>query len=124
FRVVLHHVSEGWKVADEIAAAKVPCSLINVDSPGGKLEARDLDLKTGAVLERAGVLVGFHTDDPVTDSRLFLRSGAFAARAGMTRVGTLKGLTQAGARILELDERIGTLEVGKDADFLILTGDP
>jgi len=54
FRVVLHHVSDGWKVADEIAAAKVPCSVIMVDSPGGKLEARDLDWKTGAALEKAG----------------------------------------------------------------------
>ncbi|MBJ06911.1 MAG: amidohydrolase, partial [Verrucomicrobiaceae bacterium] len=45
FKVVLHHVSEAWKVADEIAAAKVPCSIIYLDSPGGKLEARDLEWK-------------------------------------------------------------------------------
>jgi imidazolonepropionase-like amidohydrolase len=124
FRVVLHHVSEGWKIADEIAAARVPCSIINVDSPGGKLEARDLDWKTGAVLEKAGVLVGFHTDDPVTDSRLFLRSAAFAERAGMTRAGALKGLTLAGAIMLDLPERVGSLEPGKDADFIVLSGDP
>ena len=54
-RVVLHHVSDGWKVADEIAAAKVPCSVIVIDSPGGKLEARDASFKTGGVLEKAGV---------------------------------------------------------------------
>ena len=124
FRVVLHHVSEGYKVAEEIAAAKVPCSVIVVDSPGGKLEARDMDWKTAAVLEKAGVLVGFHTDDPVTDSRLFLRSAALAVRAGMTRDGALKAVTSAGARMLELQDRVGTLEVGKDADFLILSGDP
>ncbi|MSU64097.1 MAG: amidohydrolase [Pedosphaera sp.] len=124
FRVVLHHVSEGWKVADEIAAAKVPCSIIVLDSPGGKLEARDVDWKTGAVLEKAGVLVGFHTDDSVTDSRLFLRSAAFAVRAGMTRAGALKGLTLAGAIMLDLQDRIGSLEPGKDADFILLSGDP
>src|SRR5437867_850932 len=45
FRVVLHHVSDAWKVVDEIAAAKVPCSVIVVDSPGGKIEARDIDFK-------------------------------------------------------------------------------
>jgi len=74
FRVVLQHVSEGWKVAEEIAAAGVPASIIVIDSPGGKLEARDVAFKTGGILERAGVLVGFHTDDWITDSRFFLRS--------------------------------------------------
>lgn len=124
FRVVLHHVSDGWRVAPEIAAAKVPCSVIVIDSPGGKLEARDMDWKTGAVLEKAGVTVGFHTDDPVTDSRLFLRSAALAVRAGMTREGALRGVTLANAEILDLAHRVGSLEPGKDADFVILSGDP
>ena len=124
FRLVLQHVSEGYKVAAEIAAAGVPCSVIVIDSPGGKLEARDMDWKTAGVLERAGVLVGFHTDDPVTDSRLFMRSAALAVRAGMTRAGALRALTQAGAKMLDLEERTGTLATGKDADFLILSGDP
>jgi len=43
FRVVLHHVSEAWKVIDAIAAAGVPCSIINIDAPGGKLEAMNLE---------------------------------------------------------------------------------
>ena len=122
--VVLHHVSEGWKVADEIAAAGAPCSIILVDSPGGKLEAKDLSLETGAILEKAGVLVGFHTDDPITDSRLFFRSAAMAVRYGMSRGKALEGLTIAGAKMLRLQDRIGTLEQGKDADFIILSGDP
>jgi imidazolonepropionase-like amidohydrolase len=95
-----------------------------VDSPGGKLEARDLDWKTGAALEKAGVLTGFHTDDSVTDSRLFLRSAALAVRAGMSRRAALEALTVAGARMLDLEDRIGTLEAGKEADFIILSGDP
>lgn len=124
FRVVLHHVSEGWKVADQIAAAGVPCSVIVIDSPGGKLEARDLLLKTGGVLERAGVLTAFHTDDWITDSRVFARSAALAVRAGMTRTAALEALTIAGAKMLDLQERIGSLKVGKDADFIVLDGDP
>jgi len=124
FRVVLHHVSEGWLVADEIARSGVACSLINIDSPGGKLETRDFSWRTGGVLERAGVLVGFHTDDPVTDSRLFLRSAAFAVRAGMSTNAALVALTLAGAKMLDLQDRIGTLEPGKDADFVLLSGDP
>jgi imidazolonepropionase-like amidohydrolase len=124
FKVVLHHVSEGWKVADEIAKAGVPCSIIVVDSPGGKIEAMNLIMKTGAVLEKAGVEVAFHTDDWITDSRLFFRSAALAVRAGMSRNKALEGLTLAGAKMLELDKRIGSLETGKDADVIVLSGDP
>jgi imidazolonepropionase-like amidohydrolase len=124
FHVVLHHVSEGWKVADEIAKAGVPCSVIVIDSPGGKIEAMNASMATGAILDRAGVLVGFHTDDYITDSRFFLRSAGLAVRAGMSREKALYAMTMAGARILNLQDRIGTLEAGKDADFLVLTGDP
>lgn len=124
FRCVLHHVSEGWLVAKEIAAAKVPCSVIVIDSPGGKLEATRLSLETGAILDRAGVLVGFHTDDGITDSRLFLRSAALAVRAGMDRQKALEAVTIANARMLDMQDRIGSLTVGKDADLVILTGDP
>jgi imidazolonepropionase-like amidohydrolase len=124
FKVVLHHVSEAWKVAEEIAEAGVPSSIIIVDSPGGKLEAVNLLYINGAALEKAGADVAFHTDDWVTDSRLFLRMAALGVRAGMSREKALEGLTLAGARMLDLNDRIGSLEPGKDADFIILSGDP
>ena len=124
FKVVLHHVSEGWKVANEIADANVPCSIIQIDSPGGKLEAVNLIYKTGAILEKAGVDVAYHTDDWINDSRLFLRSAAFGVRAGMSIDKSLEALTLAGARIIGLEDRIGSLKPGKDADFIILSGDP
>jgi imidazolonepropionase-like amidohydrolase len=124
FRVVLHHISEGWKVADQIAAAGAPCSIILIDSPGGKLEAVNLSNKTGAILEKAGADVAFHTDDPINDSRLFLRNAALAVREGMSVNKALEGLTLAGARMLDLDDRIGSLETGKDADLVLLSGDP
>lgn len=124
FKVVLHHVSEAWMIPDEIAKAGIACSVIVIDSPGGKLEARDLLFKTGRVLDEAGVPVAFHTDDPITDSRLFLRSAAIAVRAGMSREKALAALTIEGAKMLELDSRIGSLTPGKDADFILLDGDP
>lgn len=124
FTPVLQHVSEGWKVADEIAKAGAPASIIMIDAPGGKLETIDVSFKTGGVLEKAGVNVGFHTDDYITDSRLFLRSAGLAVRAGMSRDKALYGMTMAGARMLGLDSRLGTLEAGKDADFIVLSGDP
>lgn len=124
FRVVLHHVSEAWMVAEEIAAAGVPSSLIVIDSPGGKLEAKNVAFKSGAALEAAGADVSIHTDDWITDSRHFFRSAALAVRAGMTRNGALHALTLAGARQMDLQDRIGSLEPGKDADFIILSGEP
>lgn len=124
FKLVLQHVSEAWKIADEIAKAKVPSSIIMIDAPGGKLETMDVSYKNGVALEKAGALVGFHTDDYITDSRLFLRSAGLAMRAGMSREKALYGMTMAGAMMLGMQDRIGSLENGKDADFIVLNGDP
>jgi len=124
YRMVLHHVSEGWKVADEIAEAGVKASIITLDSPGGKMEAVDLAYRTGAVMEEAGVDFGYHTDDGITDSRLFLRSAAFGMREGMSREKALESLTIANARMMDIEDRTGSLDPGKDADFIILSGDP
>lgn len=124
FKPVLHHVSEAWKVADQIAAAGVPSSIILLDAPGGKLETAEIRLSNGAALEKAGAAVAFHTDDGITDSRWFLRMAAMAVRAGMSRDAALDALTLAGARMLGLQERVGSLQAGKDADFIVLSGDP
>jgi imidazolonepropionase-like amidohydrolase len=124
FRPVLHHVSEAWKIPGELAAAGVPCSIITLDSPGGKLETVELRMENGAALEKAGVAVAYHTDDPITDSRLFLRSAAMGVRAGMSKQKALEALTLTGAKMLGLEKRVGSLEVGKDADLVVLSGDP
>ena len=124
FRIVLHHVTEGWKVADEIARANVPASITVVDAPGGKLEAVDARFELAAMLDRAGVMLAIHTDDYITDSRLLLRSAALAVRAGLPREKAVYALTLAGARLLDLQDRVGSLEAGKDADFIVLSGDP
>ncbi len=125
YRMVLQHVSEAWKVADEIASANIlGSSIIGIDSPGGKLEAINLLNINGAALEKAGAPVAFHTDDPVVDSRFFLRMAAFGVREGMSREKALEALTIAGARMMDIEDRAGSLEPGKDADFIILSGDP
>ncbi len=124
YRMVLHHVTEAWKVAEEIAEAGYPASIIVLDSPGGKLEAEHLYYKTGRVLEEAGVDFGYHTDDSVTDSRLFLRSAAFGIREGMSREKAVESMTIANARMMDMEDRVGSLEPGKDADFILLSGDP
>tara|TARA_R100001143_G_C3358741_1_gene134193 strand:+ start:316 stop:1617 length:1302 start_codon:yes stop_codon:yes gene_type:complete len=124
YRMVLQHVSEGWKVADEIAASGFPASIITLDSPGGKLEAINLLNKNGRMLEEAGALFAFHSDDPIVDSRFLLRSAVMAVKEGMSRDMALRALTINGAMMMDIDDRVGSLEAGKDADFVILSGDP
>ena len=124
FRLVIQHGTESWKLADEIAAAGVPVSITFIDAPGGKEETLDWSLEIGAILERAGVDVAFNTDDFITDSRLLLRAAALAVRNGMSRAKALEALTLAPARMLGLEDRVGSLEAGKDADFVVLSGDP
>ncbi len=124
YRLVLQHVSEGWRVADEIAESGAQASIIALDSPGGKLEAINLVNINGRELEKAGVDVAFHTDDPIVDSRFYLRSAALGVQEGMSRERALEALTLAGARMMDIEDRVGSLEPGKDADFIILSGDP
>lgn len=124
FRLVLHHVSEAIMVAEEIAEADVPCSVIMIDSPGGKQEAINLSFETGRVLDEHGVKVAYHTDDYITDSRYFFRSAALGIRAGLARDTALASLSLHGAEMMDLGGQIGSLVPGKDADFVILSGDP
>ncbi len=125
YRLVLQHVSEAWKVAEEIAASNViGSSVIGLDSPGGKMEAINLLNINGRELEKAGAPVAFHTDDPIVDSRFFLRMAAMGVQEGMSRTKALEALTITGARMMDLEDRVGSLEVGKHADLLILSGDP
>lgn len=124
YRLVLQHVSEAHKVAKEIAEAGVQASIIAIDSPGGKMEAINMFNTNGRELEKYGADVAFHTDDPIVDSRMLLRSAAIGVQEGMSRQKALESLTIAGARMMDIEHRVGSLEPGKDADFIILTGDP
>jgi imidazolonepropionase-like amidohydrolase len=124
YRLVVQHGTESCKVADELAKRHIPVSFTMVDAPGGKLETIDFDLGCPATLEKAGVKVAFNTDDPINSSRLIIRQAALAVRGGMSEEAALKGLTIYPAEMLDLGNRIGTLEAGKDADFIILSGPP
>ena len=124
FEPVIQHGSDAWKIADELAAAGVHVSVTLVDSPGGKEEVLDASLGTAAVLSAAGVDVSLNTDDPVLDSRRLLRYAAMSVRYGMSEAKALEALTLAPARALRLDDRLGSLSPGKDADFVILSGEP
>ena len=124
FELVLQHCTEGYRVADELARKKIPASLTLVDSPGGKAEVMGLLEENAAILDRAGVKVAVNTDDFITESRFLLRTGSIAVRGGMPEAAALRALTLHPAQMLHLDRRVGTLEPGKDADFVVLSGAP
>jgi imidazolonepropionase-like amidohydrolase len=124
YRLVVQHGTESCMVADELAKRHIPVSFTIVDSPGGKLETINMDLGCPATLEKAGVKVAFNTDDSITSSRLIIRQAALGVRGGMSEEAALKGLTIYPAEMLDLGDRIGTLDPGKDADFVVLSGPP
>jgi imidazolonepropionase-like amidohydrolase len=124
FELVLQHATEGYRVAKELAARHIPASLTLVDSPGGKLEVAGLLEENAALLTKAGVKVAINTDDPITESRFYLRTGAIAVRGGLSEDEALKALTLNPAEMLHLDDRLGSLSKGKDADFVVLSGPP
>lgn len=124
FDVVLQHGTETWMLADELAEAGVGVSFTLVDSPGGKEEIMRMRMDAPALLEQAGVSVSINTDDWVTDSRLLLRTAAMAIRHGMSREGALAAITLRPAEHLGLQDQIGSIETGKDADLVVLSGDP
>jgi imidazolonepropionase-like amidohydrolase len=124
FELVIQHGTESFKVVKEIAKHNVPVSMTIPDSPGGKAEVVDLTESCGADLAKAGIKVLVNTDDPVTESRFLLRTAAIPIRGGLSPELALKSVTLNGAQAMHLDSRIGSLEKGKDADFVVLSGDP
>jgi imidazolonepropionase-like amidohydrolase len=124
FELVLQHCTEGYRVAEDLAKRKMWVSVTLVDSPGGKPEVLGLLEENAAILSKTGVKVAINTDDFITESRFFLRTGAIAVRGGMPEEMALKALTLHGAEMLHLEDRCGSLEKGKDADFVVLSGAP
>ena len=84
----------------------------------------DLDFRSGGILERAGVKVALNTDDFIISSRFLLREAALAVRNGMSEAGALRALTLNPAEMLDLGSRVGSLDPGKDADLVVLSGPP
>ncbi len=125
FRLVLQHGTESYKLADKLASMQdVYVSLIVLDSHGGKHETMELRLDGAAKLEDAGVKLALHSDDGVIDSRFLIRTAGLAMRGGLSRQAALEALTINGAYMLDLEDRVGSLEVGKDADLVVFDGDP
>ena len=114
-------MSRAWKVADLLGEREAALSLIVLDTPAAR---RRPGIGRRTPLAEKGALIALHTDDPITDSRLFLRMAAQTVRAGMDPAAALASVTLNPARMLHLEDRVGSLEPGKDADLVVLSGPP
>jgi imidazolonepropionase-like amidohydrolase len=123
FPLTIEHCTEGDRVAGALASAGVMCTLGPLLTGKSKQELKDRSLDAAPGLERAGVVFGFTTDHPVIPAYSLPLCASYAVGAGMTREGALRALTLHPARLLGLESRLGSLEVGKDADCFLTDGD-
>lgn len=124
FDLVLEHCTEGHKIADYIAEKDIPV----VFGPGlaakSKRENRERNFKTPGILSKKGVKVALMTDSPVIPIKYLSLMAAYSVREGMGREEALKAITINAAEICGIDDRVGSIEEGKDADILVVDGDP
>lgn len=122
--VTLDHATEGHLIVDELVEANVPCIVGPSFGHRSKFELKNKTFKTPGILNRAGVKVALTTDASVTPLHYLPLMAGLATKSGMDKMEALKAITIYAAEIIGLDNRIGSLEVGKDADLSIYDGHP
>lgn len=123
-RAVLTGVSEGWRVADRIAASGIPCIVgPTLSIPANDADRYDKAYANPGLLRAAGARVALRTTGAANVRNLPFNAG-FAAAYGMGREEALRAVTIEPARILGVDSLLGSLEVGKQATLFIADGDP
>lgn len=122
--ITLEHCTEGHKVAKEIAEANIPVVVGPSMTGRVKVELSDLSFKTAGALAKAGVKVALMSDHPVIPTKNATIYAALAIKGGLNEKEALKAITINPAEILGVDDRVGSIEEGKDADLVIFNGDP
>lgn len=122
--LVVEHCTEGHKLAPLLAEKGVRAVVGPSMSCRSKVELRERNYETAAILQQAGVMVAIMTDHPVVPVHHLALCAALAAKAGMGREAALEAITLNAARICGVAHRVGSLEVGKDADMVLLSGHP
>ena len=117
------HVLEGYKVAEIIAEHGAGGSSFT-DWWAYKIETYDGIPYNGALMHEAGVLVSFNSDDDEIARRLNLEAAKGVKFGGMSEIDALNTVTINSAKQLKIDKWVGSLEVGKDADFVVWSGHP
>lgn len=122
--ITLDHCTEGHLIADAIAESGYPAIVGPSLASRNKYEVKNLDFKTPAILQKAGVLVALTTDHPVSRIQYLPLCAGLAVKEGMSEWGALRAITIDAARICRVDCRLGSLKEGKDADITVYKGNP
>ncbi|MGM0420676.1 MAG: amidohydrolase [Bacillota bacterium] len=122
--ITIEHCTEGHKIADRIAEAGVSAIIGPSLTTRSKVEVKDRDFKTAAVLAEAGVKVALMSDHPVIPVNNLMVYAALAVKAGLSKEEAYKSVTINPAEILGIDDKVGSLETGKDADLVVYAGNP
>lgn len=127
-RYTLDHCTEGYLITDKLKEALgEDCEGIIVGpllTDRSKIELKNLSFKAPKVLEKAGIEYAMMTDHPVTPEQYLPICTAIAVREGASEEGALKAITINAAKITGIADRVGSIEVGKDADIAVFSGHP
>lgn len=123
-KLTLEHCTEGHLIAHHIKNEKLPAIVGPSFGDRCKFELKNLTFETPGVLSKAGVKVAIMTDHPVIPLHHLGLCAALAVKAGMDEEEALKAITINPAEILEVDDKIGSLKEGKDADIVIWSHHP
>ena len=124
-RITLEHVTEGHLIVDELAKEKdVPMAVGPSLTHASKFELQNKSWATPGVLAKAGCHVSIITDNSVIPQQYLPLCAGMAVKAGMDEFDALKAITINPAEHIGVADRVGTLEVGKDADVVVTAGCP
>lgn len=122
--ITLDHCTEGHLIADYLAKEGKPALVGPTLSDRSKFELKNLTFDTPRVLNEAGVKVAIITDSPVIPLQYLPVCAGLAVRAGLDEIEAFKAITINPAEILGIQDRVGSIEKGKDADIVIFEGNP
>lgn len=124
-KLTLEHVTEGHLIADELAKHKdIPMAVGPTLTHASKIELRNKSWTTPNVLNKKGCMVSIVTDAPVIPQQYLPLCASLAVQAGMDPYEALKAITINPAKHIGIEDRVGSLKVGKDADIIFYDGDP
>ncbi|HDN2450575.1 TPA: amidohydrolase family protein, partial [Clostridioides difficile] len=123
-RLTLDHCTEGHLVSEELVEEGYPVIVGPSLSERSKIELRNLTFETAGILSNAGLEVCLMTDHPVVPIQYLPICAGIAIKHGMKAEKALEAITINPARVLGIDNKVGSIEVGKDADIVIWDNNP